>query len=323
MLRDPMKEYHISWWNVENLFNTENYGQREKRLTRKLAGELKGWNKNVLNKKISNLSEIISKLNENKGPDILGMCEIEDDNVMQKLADSIDVNRNYATAHWQMGDGRGIDVGFIYDAGLFDVEEIFSHWLMKRNTTRDILQVNFKTKKGNRLVVIGNHWPSRISGSYDTEPFRMIAGEALAYHNQRIMDIHGNKTAILVMGDFNDEPFDRAITDYALGSSNKGSVSRSKSPKLFNPMWKLVADGKYTHVYGSEYTMLDQFMASKGLLQKKGDLVMNEDSVTVEKFKENSKGKKPKRFGRPSKRRSFNDKGYSDHFPISIKIIEN
>ncbi len=279
-----LKEYDVSWWNVENLFNTEDYGQREERLTRKLVGELKGWNNKVLSKKISNLSEIISKLNSNRGPDILGMCEIEDDNVMQKLADSIDGGRNYEIAHWQMGDGRGIDVGFIYDSDLFDVEKIFSHWLIKRNTTRDILQVNFMTKKGNRLVIIGNHWPARISGKYDTEPFRIIAGEALAYHNQRIMDIHGDKVAILAMGDFNDAPFDRAITEYALGSSSRNSVARSRSPKLFNPMWNLVADGQYTHAYGSEYSILDQFMASKGLLQKNGELVIKDDSVIIGKF---------------------------------------
>ena len=317
-----MTEYDISWWNVENLFNIENYNNREKRLKRKLASELKGWNNDVLKKKISNLSQIISKLNSGKGPDILGVCEVEDDKVMQKLADRINGNRNYGIAHWQMGDGRGIDVGFIYDTDLFDVEKIFSHWLVKRNTTRDILQVNFLTKKGNRLVIIGNHWPARISGKYDTEPFRIIAGEALAYHNERIMEVHGNKVAILAMGDFNDEPHDRSITEYALGASSRTSVSNAKSPKLFNPMWKLVAEEKYTHAYGSEYTILDQFMVSKGLLDKKEKLAIKDDSVTIGKFKENSAGKKPKRFGRPSKKKSFNNKGYSDHFPISIKIIE-
>ena len=48
---------------------------------------------------------------------------------------------------------------------------------MKRQATRDILQVNFMTKaEEKRLVLIGNHWPSRSGGQYESEPYRIVAG---------------------------------------------------------------------------------------------------------------------------------------------------
>jgi predicted extracellular nuclease len=318
-----LSEYYVSWWNLENLFDIET-APRSDKLKRSIQSELKGWNQKVLENKLSQLSKIILQMNEQRGPDILGICEVESESVLKKLVNKINLpERKYKIAHEDTKDGRGIDVAFIYDSNKFVLKKQFSQWVLKRNATRDIFQINLKIKNSEvEVVCVGNHWPARIGGVYETEPYRIIAAETLSYFHQRIAEEMGKNTPILVMGDFNDEPFDRAIIDYALGSSNKGSVSRSKSPKLFNPMWKLVANGQYTHVYGSEYTMLDQFMVSKGLLQKKGELVIRDDSITVGKFKENSTGKKPKRFGRPSKKSSFNDKGYSDHFPISIKIIE-
>ena len=49
---------------------------------------------------------------------------------------------------------------------------------MKRTGTRDLLQVTFTTKeKKNELIIIGNHWPSRSGGQYESEPFRMMVGE--------------------------------------------------------------------------------------------------------------------------------------------------
>jgi len=32
--------------------------------------------------------------------------------------------------------------------------------------------------------------------------------------------------------------------------------------------------------------------------------------------------KKPVRFGRPSNKKSFNPDGFSDHLPVSVKVME-
>jgi endonuclease/exonuclease/phosphatase family metal-dependent hydrolase len=37
--------------------------------------------------------------------------------------------------------------------------------------------------------------------------YRAIGRETLAYFHQRVWEVHGDETPVLVMGDFNDEPF--------------------------------------------------------------------------------------------------------------------
>ena len=171
-------------------------------------------------------------MNNNTGPDILGICEIENRPVVEKLVSSLASlsNHDYKIIHADTQDERGIDVALIYDGEKFDIEKdpqtgkelVLSHFILKRVATRDILQVNFKTKtSGNRLVLIGNHWSSRRGGQYESEPYRIVAGETLSYFHQRILEENQDEhdgTAILVMGDFNDEPFNRSITEYALAT---------------------------------------------------------------------------------------------------------
>ncbi|HKO64324.1 MAG TPA: hypothetical protein VJU13_03925, partial [Candidatus Nitrosocosmicus sp.] len=231
-----MNAYYFMWWNVENLFDIVNSPRRTEKLERTLKNELKGWTQDILDLKINQLSKIISKVNESQGPDLLGLCEIENRHVLELLVKIIRQqlpSRNYKIVHADTEDKRGIDVAFIYDNNKFEVEKdtktgkdlVFSHFVMKREATRDILQVNFKTKSsGKRLVLIGNHWPSRSGGQYESEPYRIVAGETLGYFHQRILDVNekddDRNTAILAMGDFNDEPFNRSITDYALSTGS-------------------------------------------------------------------------------------------------------
>ena len=177
----------------------ENSSRRSEKLARTIKKELKGWSEKILNRKISQLSKIISRMNENNGPDILGICEVENRWVVEKLMDSLKGlhQHKYEIIHADTKDGRGIDVAFIYDANKFEIERdpssrsklVFSHFIMKRRATRDILQVNFITKGlRNRVVLVGNHWPARSGGQYESEPYRMIAGETLSYFHQRILE---------------------------------------------------------------------------------------------------------------------------------------
>ena len=54
-----MKNYYITWWNVENLFEVEDSAQRPDYLQNRLKSELKGWNSDVLEKELNQLSKRI------------------------------------------------------------------------------------------------------------------------------------------------------------------------------------------------------------------------------------------------------------------------
>ena len=319
ILTKYMKELHISWWNVENLFDYKT-AERSDKLNRTIGKELKGWNQTVLNKKLQQLAKIIVHLNNGKGPDILGICEAENRIVLEKLLDRITLKRRYKIAHVDSKDRRGIDIAFIYDEKLFSKKEVFSHYIVKRTATRELVQVNLEIKQNKQpLVLIGNHWPARIGGKADSEPYRIIAGETLAYFHKRIIDEMGKDTPIIAMGDFNDEPFDRSLMEHALSVNNVSKVQRARTPKFYNLMWSLLAKGRGTHYYGSDISILDQMMVSKALLDKKTGLSIKLDSIKIEDDSSMAYRGKPRRFGRPSKK--YNPDGYSDHFPISA-ILE-
>jgi len=349
-----MNEYFVTWWNVENLFAVEDDPERHPWLQRYLGRELSGWNGDVLNTKLSQLSSVITRMNDGKGPDLLGVCEVENQSVLQLLVDAIQLpHRNYEVVHHNSADKRGIDVAFIYDSNRLRMnpDEVFHHIIQKRTATRDLLQVNFYTKPHNNLLIcIGNHWPSRMGGVLQSEPYRMLAGETLSYWMTRIHEIYAKRDydeglvdsltkavppPVLVMGDFNDEPFDRALTEYALAERIERRVKsrRSRKPYLLNLMWPLMGSGHMTHVYGGLPNMIDQFLVNRGMLDSEGAIKLARITMAGKKvpyvgivkfadmvMKSGTGRGGPRRFGRPAK--GYDPAGFSDHFPIAIKLLE-
>lgn len=325
-----MPEYYVAWWNLENLFDVENAPNRSDKLARTLKNELKGWDNGVLTKKISQLAKIISMMNSNNGPDVLGVCEVENKNVLRRLKTKLQTSlgRSYSMIHADTRDERGIDVAFLYDPAKLEVipKEVFFHFIIKRVATRDIVQVNFKCKPSNRkLIIIGNHWPSRSGGQLESEPYRVIAGETLSYFQQRIQGVHGKDTPVLVMGDFNDEPFNLSITNHAMATGSATKVRNARTvPYLYNLMWEMLGSGTGTFYFNSVFNVLDQFMISKAMITQNAKMKIGSGSVRVEAFAEmKNKNGSPRRFGRPSKESEFDLDGYSDHFPISVTLLEN
>ena len=319
-------EYYFAWWNLENLFDLHDSAERPDWLQRKLNRELDGWNADVLDIKLDQLAQIIKRMNNGCGPDLLGVCEVEGRVVLDKLLRKLDLpGRKYAVIHSDTGDGRGIDVAFIYDLKLFRKpykSYVFNHVVLKRNATRDILQVNFKTRGSQPIdfVVIGNHWPSKLGGDLASEPYRIMAAETLSYWLERIPEKFAKEVPVVVMGDFNDEPFNRSITDYALAlkDSDKVRSRRTRRPVLFNLMWEIQEDGVGSHYY-DDWSMLDQMMINRCLLNGDNGLTLVPKSCGIYRDADMLKRGKPRRFGRPSSS-SFDTAGFSDHLPIYMRI---
>ncbi len=264
-------------------------------------------------------------MNDGRGPDLLGVCEVENEGVMQRLIQALaPLGRNYCAAHHDTSDQRGIDVGFIYDGALFTAAEQFSHFVMRRTATRDLLQVNFKTAAGRTLVVVGNHWPSRSGGRLESEPYRMIAGETLAYFHQRILEVLRPGTPVLAMGDFNDEPFDRSLQDYARAVRSRLKVTNARIPMFVDLMWPLMGACRGTFFFENSPYVLDQFLANKALVVKKAPLRVVAESVGIVCFPDMiaaGEYSKPRPFGGMGK--PVDPDGFSDHFPVCMLMEES
>lgn len=274
---------NVAFWNLQNLFDTD---------ISKLAADLEftpvnGWDRRAFETKVSNLAEVVRLMFDGQGPDLLGICEIENRRVGEILLKAIG-REDYALAHVEHPDIRGIDTSLIYSKSHFEFDESKTrgHLVNLRYPTRDIFEVHLKVKANNSdLVVMVNHWPSRSLGRLETEPFRMT----VASHCGRLLDENVKLSRkdylqlkdddasldklndawdrnVLIMGDLNDEPWDRSVLEtlgagfttdhleepikFARGCLPSYRSYASKSAWLFNPMWSLMAEpDQGTHYY--------------------------------------------------------------------------
>lgn len=319
-------QYQFAFWNLENLFDVENAPpeRRSDKLKRAIGTDIQGWTQTLLARKVTQLASIICQMNDGRGPDFLGVCEVENEYVMDLLVQNLaSLQRTYAIAHHDTPDQRGIDVGFIYDSNLFTAEERFNHFVMRRTATRDILQVNFRTSKGRLLVVIGNHWPARSGGEETSAVYRAISGETLAYFHGRILEVKGLATPVLAMGDFNDEPFDPSLVDYALSTRSRQKVVNSRIPRLLNLMWRITGERMGTYYYDNFPYVFDQFLANKNLVKENESIRALPDSVAVIRFPEMvSPGDYPRPLPFGGMGKPVDENGFSDHFPIAFTLVE-
>jgi hypothetical protein len=334
----------VAFWNLENLFAPEGHPDRPPWLAKALASELKGWTPTLLARKIEQLTRVLQQINSGRGPDLLGVCEVENRYVLDLLCDRLNTalpQRAYQPVHADSTrDGRGIDTAFLMDSHRYshDPATLFSHFVMRRTGTRDISQATFTTKAGRPIVLLCNHWPSRSAGTYETRGYRFTAGETLAYFHERIREELGADTPILALGDFNDEPFDESLRCFALATRERGAVERSRTaPRFYNLAWRFTPveatdrQGHKRRVYGSlnfqdSGFVFDQILVSQGLLLGQRGLRVREESARLELYppmvSENPHDG-PIRFGLPgASGKGVNPEGFSDHFPVSVLLEE-
>lgn len=319
--------YTVAWWNVENLFDHRDAPRTDK-LTRAIGGDLTNWTVPLRDRKIEQLASIIRQLGNGQGPDLLGVCEIENAVVLQLLVGRVEAltGRSYQFVHFDTDDQRGIDIAFIFDPAFFTAppNERFQHVVIRRTATRSILQVNFQTHRGRTWTVFGNHWPSRSGGRWESEGYREIAGETLAYFHQRAREVHGDDTPVLVMGDFNDEPWDRSVVDYALSVQQKAKVlSAATRPLLLNLMWEAAGRREGTHYFDNTPNLLDQFLVNRNMLRANAPIRAVEGSAAIRAFPEMVRAGDypgPRRFGGHGAPADVD--GFADHFPIEMRVVE-
>lgn len=315
------KVYPIAFYNLENLFDT----QKDPRTLDDdftPTGKYQ-WTEDKYQKKLNNLSDVISQLGKSESPSgiaLLGVAEVENLKVMQDLINTGDLaKKNYKIVHYDSPDARGIDVGLIYDPQVFVVgnHKIYPFTIPGTSDikTRDILVVS-GTLAGEPLSILVNHWPSRRGES--SSPLRERAGEICKHITDSIYK-RNPKTAIVVMGDFNDDPQDKS-TSVALGA--KKNEADIKQGELFNPMWNVLESGIGTLQYRGKWNLFDQIIISESLLKNgKSKLQYIKPEVFNKDFLIQQSGNFK---GYPLRTFSGNTflNGYSDHFPTLIYLTK-
>ncbi|RPI71443.1 MAG: endonuclease, partial [Ignavibacteriales bacterium] len=163
----------IAFWNLENLFDISDDPDKDD--DEFLPSGSKEWTAERLDKKLYNLSRVIRSMNNDRGPDILGVCEVEHQHLLDTLVTKFFNDKNYKTSYLESPDNRGIDNGLIYNADLFTFLSVKGDTVKLNDgyPTRLVLNVNLITRDNDTLYVYVNHWPSRRGGEAESEPDRV------------------------------------------------------------------------------------------------------------------------------------------------------
>ena len=218
----------LAFWNVENLFDTVDDPKTEgdEEFT---PGEPKEWTETRLELKLKNLARVIGDMNSGRGPDVLGLCEIENRAVLALLVEQLNKSgRSYQIVHEDSPSYRGIDCALLYDAKTVTLDRSQIHRIEKF-ATRDILEARF-TSGGKPFFVFVNHWPSRRNPDEN----RIEVASVL---RRRVDQLLTSNPAVdfAILGDLNDTPADTSVSKTL---RTWGNPDELRPGGLFNSMWK-------------------------------------------------------------------------------------
>ncbi len=306
-------DFTIGFYNLENLFDTID---DPKVLDEEfLPTSSNQWNAQRYSNKLQNMAQVIAALNNNKGVDLLGVCEIENRFVLDDLLKTEELeSNNYSIVHYDSPDARGIDVALFYNRKKFKLlssKPLKVSYDEKNFATRDILWSTFLKGK-DTLHVFVNHWPSRRGGPETSEPKRIAAAQTLLTYLTPLLK--NPNARVVIIGDFNDEPGNRSLSE-VLNTYDKPQPDCNTC--LFNPMIDLQRKKLGTHYYRGVYSMFDQIIFTSNLSLPE---YFDNNYSAVRIFKEEflmkidtaRNSKQPSRTFEGSR---YNG-GYSDHLPV-------
>ena len=313
-------ELCIASWNVENLFDLEDDPSVE--LDEEYTPQSpKEWTQERLEIKLNNLAKIIRKMNDGRGPDVLGLCEVENRKVVEMLVAKLaTLGRKYEIVHQDSPSDRGIDTALVYDTNVFELADAKFHFV-DAEKTRDVVEAKLRRvgsgDDGAALYVFVNHWPSRNNDEWQ----RIMAATVLRTRLDEILAADPAADIVMV-GDFNDEPdnvslrrFLRAVTEPE--NATRGAVYDTTAP--------IAAEEQGTFVYDDQWQLIDHVIISPGLLDGIGFSWKTGSSQRLEYRELFFQPREPGTIPRPSKSYSENDfhkDGYSDHLAVVCIVTD-
>ena len=323
--KKKFKVHTVAFYNLENLFDTINDPTKNDEASPIM--EIKADQGEIYKKKVHNMARVISDIGEevtNNSPAIIGVAEVENVTVLEDVAnDPLLLSKDYGIIHFDSPDGRGIDVGLMYQKALFQPISKSKHELKiyddltrERIYTRDQLLVTGKLE-GETIHVIVNHWPSRRGGEARSRAKRVAAAK-LSKHIIDSLQVIDPYAKIITMGDLNDDPTNASVKDVLKAKRKQEDVELKG---IYNPMIDFYKKGLGSNAYRDSWSLFDQIMVTKPLIEKDfSSFRYYKAGIYNKNYLTNKKGRYK---GYPL--RSFADggftDGFSDHFPVYIYLI--
>ncbi len=311
------KRFRVMEYNVENLFDTLHTEGKED--TEFLPEAERRWTSARYWGKVERIKRVIAAVGEDVPPDLIAFCEVENDSVLHHLLRRTALRRwNYRYIISRSPDRRGINVALVYRPNTFRPHAVSAlripHEAPAERPTRDILCVSGTLPCGDTLDVCVCHFPSRSGGKQLTEPYRCRTAERLKQHADSLMQVR-EKPALLLLGDFNDEPSDKSLRH----------ILRALPPSDGENLCLLSADKETaqgirgTYKYRGFWNRLDHIIVNRRLLSSESALRTSPTDCRIVDFPfllepdATHGGVKPK----PTYLGTFHRGGFSDHLSSS------
>jgi endonuclease/exonuclease/phosphatase family metal-dependent hydrolase len=318
----PSDAYLFCFWNLENLFD-DRPEERPQRADEGYDDWFAG-DPAALDRKLANLSAVLLSMNDRRGPDVLAAAELESPRAAELLRDRLN---------------QGLPAGVPpYDTVLMKEPSggrhigpaILTRLRADRSRTR-LLHKPFRILEGHidvnghDLVVITSHWSSRVS---DKDGHSRDRYADVIYGRFREMYHRHPAVDLLVAGDFNDTPDEPSVREHlhaiGLNDEEKEQVrAGGAEPWLLNLFPS--ADGEVgSYFYRGRWFQFDQVVVSPGMLDTEGwsvvaDTARVHTTAPVPHYTIGA-AEHPNAFDSRNDRRSLDQRGYSDHFPVTVRL---
>ena len=309
-------EYSILFYNTENFFDCENDTTLTD-LEFQINAE-KNWTPKRFHLKAERLAKVITAAGKWNAPVLVGLCEIENRDVLEALVETDPISQfHYKIIQQDSPDPRGIDVALLYRPDLFHPVDYAAIPVVdsanKKFHTRDILKVVGLVGQTDTLTVFVNHWPSRYGGLMETQEKRILAANTLRKALAEVVNASPD-AKVVCMGDFNDSPTDKSL-EKILTAKIPGSTEKVD---LINLSRNWMSNEIQTIKSKYKWEVFDQFIVSKNFVNSLKGIVFKDAEIFKGSFLLEKDipygGVKPKRTYLGFK---YHD-GFSDHLPIVL-----
>jgi len=333
-------------WNLENLFHPQSGGPRNDMTPKE------GWTLERYTQKIKRVAHIIKKILLEYGnrniPAIIGLNEVENSKVAQDIL-------AHLPQRFEMVKDPKFKLEYndniiIYDKNFLTLKKANYLQFFDRFDKGEILEAIFTCKLKNNqveLITYCCHLKARPANKYYTQMYRQSVCDQL---QTRIWKLHNgdkfNKRIkaypeeshpesltldknIIVMGDFNDDPFSISIMDYLMATYDQHTVKHQQDLSkviLYNTSWewlnrKFPGSCFYSKCLTSKWSMLDQIIISPSLISGGQPLKYKAKSFKViQNLTCDSQGLPKSACFYDQDDQLVWQEGYSDHFPVIIKL---
>lgn len=302
----------VVFYNAENLFDFRHDSLKND--LEYLPDGRRRWTPWRYMEKLRRMSEVIASIGDDRAPELVGLCEVENDSCLRDLTRRSPlrtVGYRYVMTHGD--DPRGIDVALLYRPEHFRLLSRAEHAVAVRHLRADaharpVLHVSGELLSGDTLDVLVCHWPSRLGGSRTSEPLRLQAATVVQTICDSLSRVRG-KPLLLVMGDLNEPSGGRAVSQLERGA---GLVNLARTARPVFPVRRR-SDCSGTYRYRGRWEQLDQMLVSPAM------------SLSLHIYNASFLLEKEPVYGGMRPFRTFYGLrykgGYSDHLPVYADIL--